>query len=74
MVTPELSHLSIEFKSQLNMEADRITEHHELGSSAVKRAHDTINKIKPAILNHRKPFTNEGENLHNVIRQSLHPR
>lgn len=50
MVTPELSRMTKEFKSQFDMEADRITEHHKLGPSAVKRAHDTIDKIKAAIL------------------------
>ncbi len=70
MVAPELSRLSKEFKSQFDMEADRITEHHELGPSAVKRAHDTIDKIKAAILSHGNPFTTEGDNLHNVITQA----
>ncbi|KAK1879681.1 Acetyl-coenzyme A carboxylase carboxyl transferase subunit beta, partial [Dissostichus eleginoides] len=67
IVTPELSRLSKEFKSQFDMEADRTTEHHELGPSAVKRAHATIDKIKAAILSHGNPFTTEGDKLYNVI-------
>ncbi|KAK5923956.1 hypothetical protein CgunFtcFv8_000881 [Champsocephalus gunnari] len=67
MVTPELLRLSKEFKSQFDMEADRSTEHHELGPSAVKRAHGTIDKIKAAILSHGNPFTTEGDKLYNVI-------
>ncbi|KAI4830136.1 hypothetical protein KUCAC02_001789 [Chaenocephalus aceratus] len=41
------------------MEADRTTEHHELGPSAFKRAYGTIDKIKAAILSHGNPFTTE---------------
>ncbi|CAK6975647.1 hypothetical protein KUCAC02_002633%2C partial [Scomber scombrus] len=73
MVKPELSRLAKEFKSQFDMEADRITEHHELGPSAVKREHDTIDKIKAAILSHGNPFTTEGDKLHNVITQAYIP-
>lgn len=76
MVTPGISRLSKEFKSQFDIEADRITEHRELGPSAVKRAHDTIDKTQPwkaATLSHGNPFTNEGDNLHNVITQAYIP-
>ncbi|KAI4814914.1 hypothetical protein KUCAC02_005090 [Chaenocephalus aceratus] len=59
--------LHAEFKSPFDMEADRSTEHHELGPSAVKRAHGTIDKIKAAILSHGNPFTTEGDKLYNVI-------
>ncbi|KAJ4946949.1 hypothetical protein JOQ06_008992, partial [Pogonophryne albipinna] len=59
--------LHAEFKNQFDMEADRTTEHHELGPSAVKRAHGTIDKIKAAILSHGNPFTTEGDKLYNVI-------
>ena len=67
MLTPALSHLSNKFKSQFEMQAERITEHHELEPSAVKRAHSTINKIKAAILSHGNPFTTEGDKLYNMI-------
>jgi len=67
MVTPELARLSKEFKSQFDMEADRTTAHHELGSSAVNRAHRAIDKIKAAILIHGNPFTAEGDKLYNII-------
>ena len=60
MATPELSCLSKNFKSQLNMDTDRSAEHHDLGPSAVKRAHRAVDKIKAAVLSHRNPFTAEG--------------
>ena len=73
MATPELSRLSKEFNSQFDMEADSTTEHHELGPSAVKRAHRTIDKIKAAILSHGNPFTTEGDKLHNMITHAYIP-
>jgi len=57
MATPELSCLSKNFKSQLNMDTDRSAEHHALGPSAVKRAHRAVDKIKAAIPSHGNPFT-----------------
>ena len=73
MVTPELARLSKEFKSQFDMEADRTTAHHELGSSAVNRAHRAIDKIKAAILIHGNPFTAEGDKLYNIITHAYIP-
>lgn len=55
------------------METDRIAEHHELGPSAVKRAHVTVEKIKKAILSHGNPFTTKGDKLHNVITHAYIP-
>ena len=73
MATPELSCLSRNFKSQLNMVTDRSAEHHELGPSAVKRAHHAVDKIKAAILSHGNPFTAEGNKLYNIITHAYIP-
>ena len=56
MVMPELSHNTKEFKSQFDMEPDKIREHHDLGPSAVKNEHNVIDKIKAAILKHGNQF------------------
>lgn len=66
-VIPELYCIAKEFKSQFNLEPDKIREHHDLGPCAVKKEHDVINKIKAAILKHGNPFAVEGEKLHKVI-------
>ena len=73
MATPELSRLSKKFKSQMNMDTDRSTEHHDLGPSAVKRAHRAVDKIKAAILSHGNPFTAEGDKLYNIITHAYIP-
>jgi len=44
-----------------------LTEHHDLGPSAVKKDHYVIDNIKAAILKHGNPFAVEGDMLHNVI-------
>lgn len=49
------------------MATDRSAEHHELGPSAVKRAHRAVDKIKAAILSHGNPFKAEGNRLYNFI-------
>jgi hypothetical protein len=73
MAAPELSCLSSEFKSQFDVEAGKVTEHHDLGPSAVKREHDAIDKIKAAILSHGNPFATEGDQLHNLITHAYIP-
>ena len=73
MVTPELTRLSKEFKSQFDMETDGTTEHHELGPSAIKRAHHAINKIKAAIVSHGNPSTAGGDKLYNIITHAYIP-
>ena len=73
MAAPELSCLSKNFKSQLNMDTDRSAEHHELGPSVVKRAHRAVHKIKAAILSHGNPFTAEGNKLYNIITHAYIP-
>jgi len=72
MVTPELSRVTIEFKSQFDLEPDKAIVHHDLGPSTVKKDHYVIDKIKAAIMKHGNPFTTEGDKLHNVITH-LHP-
>jgi putative cell wall-binding protein len=67
MVTPELSNVAQEFKCQFNLELDKLREHHDLWSSAVKKEHDVIDKIKATILKHGNPVVVEGEKLHNMI-------
>ena len=44
-----------------------LTEHHNLGPSAVKKDNYVIDNIKAAILKHGNPFAVEGDMLHNVI-------
>ena len=72
-VTPELSCLAKEFKSQFDFEPDKITVHRDLGPSTVKKDHGVIDKIKAAILTHGNPFAAEGHKLHNVITRAYIP-
>ena len=67
MAAPEPSCLSKEFKSQFDVGAGKVSEHHDLGPSTIKREHDAINKIKAAILSHGNPFSTEGDQLDNLI-------
>ena len=67
MATPELTCLSKEFKTQFDLEAGKAMEHHDVGTTAIKREHDTISKIKGAILSHGNPFATEGHQLYNLI-------
>src|SRR6218665_3813987 len=73
MITPELSRIAKQFKSQFDFQSDKTTEHHDLGQSAVKKEHYAIDKIKAAILKHRNPFAVEGDKLHNVITHAYIP-
>ena len=73
MAAPELSCLSKEFKSQFDVGADKVPEHHDLGPSTVKSEHDAINKIKAAILSHGNPFSTEGDQLDNLITHAYIP-
>ena len=54
-------------------ESTKRAEHHELGPSAVKRAHRAVDKIKTAILSHGNPFTAEGNKLYNIITHAYIP-
>lgn len=69
VATPELSCMSTEFKSQFTAGTDtkQNTEHPDLGSNQIKRDHETIDKIKSAILSHGNPITTPGEKLNNMI-------
>ena len=73
MATPEMSCMSRQFKIQFDLENNKVTEHHDLGPSKIKREHDTIDKIKAAILNHGNPFVTEGDQLHNIITHAYIP-
>ena len=73
MASPESSCRSEEFKSQFNVGAGKVSEHYDLGPSTVKREHDTINKIKAAILSHGNPFSTEGDQLDNIITHAYIP-
>jgi len=73
LVTPELSRVAKEFKSQFDLEPDKTREHHDLGPSAVKKEYDIVDKIKAAILKHGNPFAAEGEKLHNMITHAYIP-
>ena len=61
MAAPEPSCLVKEFKGQFSIEAKKPTYHHDLSPSAVRREHDTVCKIKAAILSHENPFAVEGD-------------
>ena len=56
LATPEMSHLSTEFRGQFDVTAHKPQEHHEVQPSAVTKEHDAVNKIKTAILSHGNPF------------------
>ena len=73
MVTPELSRVAKQFKSQFDFQSDKTTEHHDLGPSAVKKEHHAIDNIKAAILKHGNQFAVEGDRLHNVITHAYIP-
>ena len=73
MVTPELSRVAKEFKSQFDLRLDKAREHHEIGPSAVKKEHAVIDKIKAAILKHGNPFATESDKLHNIITHAYIP-
>jgi len=73
LVTPELSRVAKEFKSQFDLEPDKTREHHDLGPSAVKKEYNVVDKIKAAILKHGNPFAAEGEKLHNMITHAYIP-
>ena len=73
MVTPELSRTVKEFTGQFDMETDKTRKHHDLGSSAVKKQHHVIDKIKEAILQHGNPFAVAGDKLHNIITHAYIP-
>jgi len=68
MATPELSCLSREFKSQFGIRTvGKNIEHPGIGSSAIRREHEAIDKIKAVILSHGNPVTAEGDKLYNMI-------
>lgn len=73
VVTPELSRLAKAFKSQFDLEHNKPRDNHALGPCAVKKEHDTIDKIKVGILKHGSPFAVEAERLHNVIMHAYIP-
>ena len=73
MAAPELSCLSKEFKREVDVGAGKVTEHHDLGPSTIKREHDAIDKIKAAILRHGNLFPTEGDQLHNLITHAYIP-
>ncbi|KAK3886488.1 hypothetical protein Pcinc_009358 [Petrolisthes cinctipes] len=56
------------FKDNLQLKV-----HYDPWPSAVKKEHDVIDKIKPAILKHGNPFAAEGDKLHNMITQANIP-
>ena len=62
-----------EFQESTEHGQDRSAEHHELGPSAVKRAHRAVDKIKAAILSHGNPFKAEGNRLYNFITHAYIP-
>lgn len=55
------SHQNSLIKTQFDLEPDKITVHHDLGPSIVKKDHGVIDKIKEAILKHENPFAAEGD-------------
>ena len=63
MAAPRLSCLSKEFKSQFDMGTGKVTDHNDLGPSAVKREYDAIDKIKTTILSLGNSFATEGDQL-----------
>ena len=66
LATPEMSHLSKEFKGQLGNTVHKPQEHYEVQLSVVKKEHDDVSKIKAAILNHGNPFDAEGYQLYDT--------
>ena len=74
LATPEMSHLSIEFKGQFGVITHKSQEHHDVQPSVVKKEHDAVNKIKAAIMNHGNLFDAEGDQLYNFITHACIPQ
>lgn len=76
LATSVLSCMSREYKNQF-LTSSAISnggDHHELGSSKIKRDHAAIDKIKSAILSHGNPITSEGGKLYNIITHAYVPQ
>ena len=73
LASPELSCMANEFKLQFNVKESKVTEHHGLCMSAIKRNHCSISKIKAAIMCHGNPFAVKGPMLYNLITHAYIP-
>ena len=73
LTSPELSCMANEFKLQFNVKESKVTEHHGLHMSAIKRNHCSISKIKAAIMCHGNPITVKGPMLYNLITHAYIP-
>ena len=62
-----------DFKGQFNVKESKVTEHHGLSMSAIKRNHCSISKIKAAIMCHGNPFAVKGPMLYNLITHAYIP-
>ncbi|XP_014676761.1 PREDICTED: uncharacterized protein LOC106816650 [Priapulus caudatus] len=74
LATPEMSRLSAEFNGQFNLAVNKPQEHHHVQPSAVRKAHDNVDRIKAAILSHGNPFAAEGDQLYNFITHTYVPQ
>ncbi|KAH3690222.1 hypothetical protein DPMN_194984 [Dreissena polymorpha] len=69
-----MARLSGQFKEQFDVAADKPQEHHHLQSSAVRKEHENVDRIKAAILSHGNPFAAEGDPLYNFITHAYVPQ
>ena len=69
-----MSCLLTEFKGQFELQMNKPEGHHDLQPSVIRQQHQTVDKIKAAILSHGNPFTVEGNQLYNFITNAYVPQ
>ena len=74
LASPEMSHLSNEFKGQFELQLNKPEGHHDVQPSVIRQEHQAVNKIKAAILSHGNPFAAEGSQIYNCITNTYVPQ
>jgi len=74
LASPEISHLSTEFKWQFGLQVNKLEGHHDVQPSVIRQEGQAVDKIKTAILSHGNPFAAEGNQLYNFITNAYVPQ
>ena len=74
LASPEISHLSNEFKGQFELQMNKPEGHHDVQPSVIRQKHQAVNKIKAAILTQGNPFAAEGSQIYNFITNAYVPQ
>ena len=72
--SPEMSHLSNEFKGQFELQLNKPEGHHDVQPSVIRHEHQAVDKIKAAILSHGNPFAAECSQIYNFITDAYVPQ